>query len=277
MSDESRSKIEIRPWGACSMKAIGELFAYRELFLAFLVRDIKVRYKQTAVGIIWIVLQPLCFVSIFSFVISKVGSVPTGDVPYPVYALGAFVPWMIFSKGLADGSNSLINSGSLVTKVYFPRALLPISSVCGGIIDASVTILALLSLMLLSGILPPLSFVLVPLALAGAVIASLGVTMWLSALNALFRDIRYVIPFLTQIWMLVTPIFYPLAVVPDKWRIVYALNPIVFPVELFRSVAFGIPFQDVGLLSISAFVSLFMLISGFYFFKSIEAKVVDFV
>jgi hypothetical protein len=143
---------EIRAGSRWSLAAIRELIGYHELFTALLLRDIKVRYKQTAAGIVWIVLQPLCFVAIFSFIMNRVGSVPTGDVPYHVYALGAFVPWMIFSKGLADGSNSLVNASNLITKIYFPRTLLPIASVCGGIVDAGVVLLTLIIMMLVSGV-----------------------------------------------------------------------------------------------------------------------------
>jgi len=253
-----------------------ELWRWRELFVALIVRDVAVRYKQTAVGVAWVVMQPLAMVAIFTFLLGKIGNVPTDGLPYPLFAFAAMVPWQVFSKALIEGSMSLAAHRSLVTKVYFPRLLMPAAAVFGGIVDFAIILVILLAMMLWFGFVPGWQIVLVPPLLLLALLTSLGVALWLSALNVLYRDVQIMLPFLAQIWLFLTPVLYPASVVPERWRAVYAMNPMVTVTESFRwAVLGGTTAPQPLMLAISTATVVVVLLSGLAYFRHVERQMAD--
>jgi len=253
-----------------------EIWRWRELFVALMMRDMAVRYKQTAIGITWVVIQPLATVAIFSFLLGKVGNVPTGGLPYPLFAFAAMVPWQVFSRALTEGSMSLAGNRSLITKVYFPRMLLPGAAVFSGIVDFAITLVILFGMMMWYGFLPGWQIVLIPALLFLALLTSLGVALWLSALNVLYRDVQFVLPFLTQVWLFLTPVLYPTSVIPERWRMLYALNPMVSVTETFRwALLGGATAPDPLMLAVSAGIVLLVLVSGAAYFRHVEREMAD--
>jgi len=224
----------IRPsQGWVSLK-LDELWEYRELLYFLTWRDIKVRYKQTLLGAAWAIIQPLFTMVVFSLFFGRLAGIPSDGIPYPIFSFAALVPWSFFSTGLSNSSNSLVGSANLLKKVYFPRLAIPISTVLSGVIDFALAFVVLLGMMLFYGMTPTLNIVWLPLLLLLALITSLGVGLWLSALNVQFRDVRYTIPFITQAWMFITPIVYPSSLLPEPWRTLYGINPMAGVVEGFR-------------------------------------------
>jgi lipopolysaccharide transport system permease protein len=253
-----------------------ELWRWRELFVALMVRDIAVRYKQTAIGIAWVVVQPLATVAIFSFLLGKLGNVPTNGLPYPLFAFAAMVPWQVFSRALMEGSMSLARNRSLVTKVYFPRILMPASAVFGGAVDFAVTFAILLVMTLWFGFFPGWQIVLTPVLLLLALLTSLSVALWLSALNVLYRDVQFVLPFLTQIWLFLTPVLYPASVIPEQWRVLYAMNPMVTVTELFRwAMLGGATAPEPLMVVVSTVTVIAVLLSGVAFFRHVERQIAE--
>jgi lipopolysaccharide transport system permease protein len=253
-----------------------ELWRWRELFVALIVRDIAVRYKQTAIGIAWVVVQPLAMVAIFSFLLGKLGNVPTGGLPYPLFAFAAMVPWQVFSRALMEGSMSLASNRSLVTKVYFPRVLMPSAAVFGGAVDFAITFVILLVMMGWFGFFPSWQIVLTPVLLFLALLTSLGVALWLSAMNVLYRDVQFVLPFLAQIWLFLTPVLYPASVIPEPWRVLYAMNPMVTVTESFRwAVLGGATAPEPLMLVVSAVTVFAVLMSGAAYFRHVERQMAD--
>jgi lipopolysaccharide transport system permease protein len=253
-----------------------ELWRWRELFFALIVRDIAVRYKQTAIGVAWVVIQPLTMVAIFSFLLGKIGSVPTGGLPYPLFAFAAMVPWQVFSRALVEGSMSLAGNRSLVTKVYFPRILMPAAAVFGGVVDFGITLVILLAMMMWFGFVPSWQILLTPALLALALLTSLGVALWLSALNVLYRDVQLVLPFLAQIWLFLTPVLYPASVIPEKWRLLYAMNPMVTVTESFRWALLGGATAPEPLMALVSTATVFIvLLSGLAYFRHVEREMAD--
>lgn len=253
-----------------------ELWLWRELFVALIVRDVAVRYKQTAIGIAWVVVQPLATVAVFSFLLGKLGNVPTGGLPYPLFAFAAMVPWQVFSRSLVEGSMSLAGNRSLVTKVYFPRILMPAAAVFGGAVDFGITFVILLAMMMWFGFVPSWQILLTPALLALALLTSLGVALWLSALNVLYRDVQFVLPFLAQIWLFLTPVLYPASVIPEKWRLLYAMNPMVTVTESFRwAVLGGATAPEPPMLLVSTATVFIVLLSGMAYFRHVEREMAD--
>lgn len=253
-----------------------ELWRWRELFVALMVRDIAARYKQTAIGIAWVVVQPLATVAIFSFLLGKLGNVPTGGLPYPLFAFAAMVPWQVFSRALMQGSTSLVSDRSLLTKVYFPRILMPAAAVFGGAVDFAITFVILLVMMGWFGFFPSWQIVLTPALLFLALLTSLGVALWLSALNVLYRDVQFVLPFLTQIWLFLTPVLYPASVIPEPWRVLYGMNPMVTVTESFRwAVLGGVTAPEPLMLVVSTVTVIAALLSGVAFFRHVERQMAD--
>ncbi len=229
----------IRPSRGWVSLKLDELWEYRELLYFLVWRDIKVRYKQTVLGAAWAILQPFMTMVVFSLFFGKLGKIPSEGVPYPIFSFAALVPWTFFATGLGQGANSLVGSQNLIKKVYFPRLVIPIASVLSGVVDFALAFLVLLGMMLFYGIVPTLNVLWLPLLLLLALVTSLGVSLWLSALNVQFRDIRYTVPFLTQFWLFATPIAYPSSLLPEPWRTLYGLNPMVGVVEGFRWALLG--------------------------------------
>src|SRR2546428_774835 len=203
-----------------------DVWAYRELLYFLVWRDVKVRYKQTALGAAWAILQPVMTMVVFSVFFGRLAKVPSDGIPYPIFAYAALLPWQLFAYALSESANSLVGSQNLIKKVYFPRLVIPVASVLAGLVDFAISFVVLIGLMVYYGIRPTPAVALLPLFILLAVVSALSVGLWLSALNVQFRDVRYTIPFLTQFWMFVTPVVYPGSLVPEKWRSLFGLNPL---------------------------------------------------
>jgi lipopolysaccharide transport system permease protein len=238
-------------------------------------RDIKVRYKQTALGAAWAVIQPFFTMIIFSIFFGRLASMPSDGVPYPIFSYAALVPWTFFSYGLAQSANSLVGNANLIKKVYFPRLAIPLATVLSGGVDFAVAFVVLLGMMVYYGVVPTANVVFLPLLFLLAVVTSLGVGLWLSALNVQYRDVRYVVPFLTQFWLFATPIAYPSSLLEEKWQILYALNPMVGVVEGFRWALLGTDTAPGPLLAVSSLVAVLILVSGAFYFRHMETSFAD--
>jgi lipopolysaccharide transport system permease protein len=265
-------------WAALGLRAVWE---YREL-LGFLVwRDLKVRYKQTLLGIAWIVLQPLVSMVVFSALFGQLLNVPSGGVPYPIFAYTALLPWNYFARSLTRSSTSLVGSAHLITKVYFPRLIIPISGVLSGLVDFGIAFLVLGGLMAYYGIGPTWAIVLLPAFLLLALLTALGFGMWLSALNVRYRDVNYLVPYLVQVWMYVTPVIYGSTLIPERFRFLLGLNPMTGVVEGFRWALLGHHLADAQppgpLFVLSIGIALVVLVSGAVFFRSTERTFADVV
>lgn len=254
-----------------------ELYEYHELIYFLIWRDIKVRYKQTALGVIWVVLQPLLTMGVFTIFFGNLAKIPSDGVPYPIFSFAALVPWQLFANALSNSSNSLVNSRDLITKVYFPRLIIPFSSILGGLLDFGIALAVLLLMMLYYGIMPTSAVFLLPLFIILAIATALAVSLWLSALNVMYRDVRYTIPFMTQFWLFLTPIAYPSSLVPEKWRMLYGLNPMSGVVEGFRWALLGKSDQDWSLVIVSSIVVVVLLVGGLIYFRRMERNFADVV
>jgi lipopolysaccharide transport system permease protein len=262
--------------GWVSLK-LSELWEYRELLYFLIWRDIKVRYKQTALGAAWAIIQPFFTMVVFSLFFGRLAKVPSDGIPYPIFSFAALVPWTFFANGLGQSSNSLVGSANLITKVYFPRLTIPIASVLSGIVDFALAFVVLLGMMFYYGMMPTLNVLWLPLFVLLALIASLGVGLWLSALNVEYRDVRYVVPFITQFWMFVTPIAYPSSLLSEPWRTLYGLNPMVGVVEGFRWALLGTKTAPGPLIAVSSTAALVILVTGAFYFRRMEKTFADIV
>lgn len=263
--------------GFVSLK-IKELWEYRELLYFLIWRDIKVRYKQTALGVLWAVIQPLMTMVVFSIFFGKLGKMPSDGIPYPIFSFAALVPWTLFATGLTMGTTSLVGSSNLIKKVYFPRLIIPTASVLAGVVDFVIAFAVLLVMMLFYGIVPTVNIIWLPVFVLLTLITALGISLWLSALNVAYRDVKYVIPFLTQIWLFATPIAYSSSLLSEQWwRNVYAINPMVGVVEGFRWALLGTNTQPGGMALVSAVAAVLLLVSGAYYFRRMEKTFADVV
>jgi lipopolysaccharide transport system permease protein len=254
-----------------------ELWQYRELLYFYAQRDVKVRYKQTFLGVVWAVLQPVLTMLIFSLFLGRlVGGSPSG-VPYPVLTMCALLPWQLFSYALTQSSNSLVQDADVLRKVYFPRLVLPLASVLAGLLDFAIAFVALAFVMAWYGIVPGPGIVVLPALVLLVVCAALSIGFWLSALNVRYRDVRYAIPFLSQLWMFATPIAYPLAIVPEQWRPLYGLNPMVGVIEGFRWALLGEPAPPLLLIGVSTAATALLLAGGLFYFRRLESRFADMV
>ena len=252
-----------------------ELWEFRELLYFFAWRDIKVRYKQTVMGVLWAIIQPFLTMVIFSLFFGQFAKVPSDGLPYPIFSYTALVPWTFFANALAQASNSLVANANMIKKIYFPRLALPIATVLAGVIDFALSFVVLLGIMFYYGLTPTINILWLPLFLLLALVTSLGVSLWLSALNVQFRDVRYTIPFLTQVWLFMTPIAYPSSSIPESWRIVYGLNPMVGVVDGFRWALLGTDTLSGNVIIASALVALTLFISGAFYFRRMEQSFAD--
>ena len=267
----------IRPSKGWVALNLGELWAYRELLFFLVWRDIKVRYKQTALGATWAVLQPFMTMVVFSLFFGRLAKIPSDGLPYPIFSFAALVPWTFFATGLTQSSNSLVGSQNLITKVYFPRLAIPTATVLSGIVDFAIAFVVLIGMMLYFGIAPTAQILWLPPLLLLACITSLGVGLWLSALNVQFRDVRYTIPFLTQFWMFATPIAYPSSLLEEPWRTVYGLNPMVGVIEGFRWALLGTDTAPGPIILASSLAAMILLTSGAFYFRRMEKNFADLV
>jgi lipopolysaccharide transport system permease protein len=263
-----------RGWVALKLR---ELWEYRELVYFFIWRDIKVRYKQTALGATWAIIQPVFTMVVFSVFFGRLAKMPSDGVPYPIFSFAALVPWGFFSHALTSSSNSLVASAGLIKKVYFPRLALPVSNALSGAVDFAIAFVVLLGMMLYYGIVPTLNVVWLPLLLVLAMITSLGVGLWLSALNVQFRDVRYTVPFLTQFWLFATPIAYPSSLLSEPWRTLYGINPMAGVVEGFRWALLGTQTRPGPIIFASSLAALTILIGGAFYFRRMEKNFADIV
>jgi lipopolysaccharide transport system permease protein len=252
-----------------------ELWEFRELLYFFAWRDIKVRYKQTVMGVLWAIIQPFLTMVIFSLFFGRLASIPSDGLPYPVFSYAALVPWTFFANALAQASNSLVINANMIKKIYFPRLALPIASVFAGVIDFVLAFVVLLGIMLYYGLVPTLNIIWLPFFALLALVTSLGVSLWLAAMNVQFRDVHYTIPFLTQAWLFVTPIAYPSSLLPEPWRTLYGLNPMAGVVEGFRWALLGTDTAPGKMIIISALVALTLFVSGAFYFRRMEQSFAD--
>jgi homopolymeric O-antigen transport system permease protein len=256
---------------------VGEMWDYRELFYFFVWRDIKIRYKQTAIGAAWAVLQPFLTMLVFSLFFGRLAHIPSQGLPYPIFYYSALLPWMYFAGALQNATNAIVENQRLITKVYFPRLILPFSSVLSGLVDFGISFLMFVAMMIYYGIRPSAAMLWLPVFLLLAVLTALGVGLWLAALNALYRDVRYVLPFLVQFWMFASPVAYPSALVPEKWRWLYGLNPMAGVIEGFRWSLAGKGEPPSRLIFVSAAVVAAVLLSGIAYFQKMETIIADVV
>jgi lipopolysaccharide transport system permease protein len=254
-----------------------ELWEYRELLYFFVWRDIKVRYKQTVLGAAWALLQPLSTMLMFSLFFGKLVHIPSEGLPYPIFYYSALLPWTYFSGALGTGTNTIVNNQHVITKVYFPRLTLPLSAVLSGLVDFAISFGMLAALLLYYGIRPTAAIIFLPLFLLLAIATALAVSLWLSALMAIYRDVRYVVPFVVQFWMFASPVVYPSSLVPQKWHWLYSLNPMAAVIEGFRWSLTGhgnLPGFPTG---VSVTVVILILLTGMAYFKRMETTVADVV
>lgn len=262
--------------GWASLK-LGELWAYRELLYFLVWRDIKLRYKQTELGVAWAVVQPFLTMIIFSLFFGRLAKIPSDGIPYPIFAFTALVPWIFFANGLTQSSNSLVGNSNLITKVYFPRLMVPISAVLSGALDFALAFLVLIGMVFYYGIPITAAVFCLPLFLSLALITALGMGLWFSALNVKYRDVRFVVPFIVQIWMFATPVIYPSTLMPGRWRILYGLNPMVGVIEGFRWMLLGTQTQPTLTIAVSTAIAVASLVWGALYFKRVEKTFADVV
>lgn len=254
-----------------------DLWHYRELLYFLTWRDIKIRYKQTALGVAWVVLQPLITMLIFSVIFGRLAKLPSDGVPYPVFSYAALLPWGLFSGALQRAGTSLVSNANLITKVYFPRLVIPVSAVAAGLVDFVISFAVLLGLMLCYKIMPTWMIFTIPLFVLLAILTTLAVSLWLSALNVQYRDVQYMIPFLIQAWMYASPVAYSVGLIPSgPWRIIYGLNPLAGVIQGFRwALLGGNPPDELMVLSVA--IVILLLVSGLYYFRRMERTFADVV
>jgi len=251
-----------------------ELWRYRELLVFFATRDLKVRYKQTVLGAAWAILQPVLTMAAFSIIFGRLARIPSGHVPYPIFVFCALLPWQLFAYALVHSSNSLVENAQTIKKVYFPRLIIPLASVITGLVDFVIASLVLVVLMLWYGIVPGWAVLSVPLFTLLAVTAALAAGLWLSALNVRYRDVRYAIPFLAQFWLFMTPVAYPSSLVPERWQLLYGINPMAGVVEGFRWALLGeAPPGPLFLMSVAT--TAMLLTGGMFYFYRMERSFAD--
>ncbi len=267
----------IRPSRGWISLNLRDLWEYRELLYFLTWRDIKVRYKQTVLGAAWAIIQPFFTMVVFSVFFGKLAKMPSDDIPYPIFSYAALVPWTFFANGLSQSSSSLVASANLIKKVYFPRLVVPISAVISGVVDFVLAFVVLLGMMLFYGIVPTAAIVWLPLLLLLALVTSLGVGLWLTAMNVQFRDVRYAVPFLVQAWMFATPIAYPSSLLDEPWRTLYGINPMAGVVEGFRWALLGTETAPGPIVLVSALVAVGLLVSGAFYFRRMEKTFADVV
>lgn len=272
-----RPLIRIQPsHGWVSLK-LRELWEYRELLYFLTWRDIKVRYKQTFLGAAWAIIQPFFTMIVFSLFFGRLGKMPSDGIPYPIFSYAALVPWSFFAYGLAQSSNSLVSSANLIKKIYFPRLAIPIATVFSGVIDFILAFAVLLAMMLWYGIMPTINVLWLPFFVLLTFVTALGVGLWLAALNVKYRDVRYVVPFLTQFWLFATPIAYSSTLLSPPWRTLYGINPMVGVVEGFRWALLGTDTGPGPMIIVSSIAALLILVSGAFYFRRMEKGFADVV
>jgi lipopolysaccharide transport system permease protein len=273
----------LRPTHGLAALNLRDLWIYRELIYFLTWRDLKVRYKQTALGALWSVLQPVIQMVVFTLLFTRVAKVATDGIPYPIFSYTALLPWGLFSKALGDAGRSLVSNRNMITKVYFPRLVIPLASVLSGVVDFAIAFSVLIVMMGYYNWAPGQTYDIrltpavwtLPLFLLLALVTALGASLWLSAMNVIYRDVGHVLPFLSQIWFFITPIVYSANVVSEKWQVIYALNPMVGVVDGFRWALLGTEAPSAARLIVSCAVALVLLVSGMLYFRNMERTFAD--
>jgi lipopolysaccharide transport system permease protein len=271
------SVIRIEPSKGWVYLGLRELWTYRELVYFLIWRDVKVRYKQSVLGAAWAIIQPFFTMVVFSIFFGKLAKMPSDGIPYPLFSYAALVPWAFFANGLNSASNSLVSGSNLIKKVYFPRLAMPIAAVMGGAVDFVLAFLMLIAMMFYFGITPTINVLWLPFFLILAFMASLGTSLWFSAMYVQFRDVRHIVPFLTQIWMYATPIVYPSSLLPEPWRSLYGINPMAGVVEGFRWALLGVGQAPGPIIIVSSFAAFMLMFFGAYYFRRLEKTFADVV
>jgi lipopolysaccharide transport system permease protein len=254
-----------------------EFWEFRELLYFLIWRDIKVKYKQTILGAAWAILQPLITMVIFSIIFGRLAGVPSDGVDYPVFSFVALVPWTFFAGGVSLGANTLVSNPEMIRKIYFPRLTMPTSAVLSGLVDFSIAFVTLIFLLYFFGFSPTINIIWLPLFLIQAIMSALGTTYWLSALNVQFRDVRYIVPFLIQIWLFITPVAYSSSLISAPWQLVYAINPMAGVIEGFRWAILDTPSSSIQLMFISFLSASILLLSGILYFRRMEKSFADII
>jgi lipopolysaccharide transport system permease protein len=263
-----------RGWSALNLS---DLWAHREMLYFLIWSDLKLRYKQTSLGAFWAVLQPFLTMVVYSVFLGRLARVPSDGIPYPLFVYTALVPWTYFSNALSQSSLSLLRYERVITKVYFPRLIVPLSAVAAGLVDLGITFVLLVGIVIYYGLMPGLAIVMLPVFVLVATVTALAVSLWLSALNVQYRDVRYTVPFLVQVWMFVSPVIYPSSLVPERWHLLYGLNPMAGVVEGFRWSLLGQDNPSVPIMAASFSMTLIILIGGLYYFRRMERTFADVV
>lgn len=271
----TKPSLVIKPRKGWQVINFRELYDYRDLFYFLIVRDIKVRYKQTVLGGLWAIIQPLFMMIVFTLFFGRLAGVSSDGVPYPIFNYSAMVAWTYFSNAITSSSNSLIQESNLISKVYFPRLLAPLAPVVAFLLDFVVSFIILIAMMLYYGIHPTIMTLTLPLLVVLMMLTASGVGMFLAALNAQYRDIRYTITFLVQLWMFASPVVYSVSLIPEKYRLIYALNPMAGVIEGFRSALLGTVAFPTQMLLVSTLVSVVMFVVGIFYFKRTERYFAD--
>ncbi len=256
---------------------LGALWNQRELLLFFVVRDIKVRYKQTVIGAGWAIIQPLMTMVIFTIIFGNFAKIPSDGLPYPIFAYAALLPWTYFSQAVNRSSSSVVGAAGVITKVYFPRLIVPMSGVVAPLVDMALAFVILVGLMAWFWIAPTWGMFALPLFVLLAMATAMAAGLWLSAVNAIYRDVTNAVPFMVQFWMWASPVAYPASLIPEKWRMIYSLNPMVGVIEGFRWALLGHTTPDFAVMGISTAVVALLLVGGAFFFKRMETTFIDVV
>jgi lipopolysaccharide transport system permease protein len=268
--------IIIRPMSGWVPVNLRELWEYRELLYSFISRDIKVRYKQTALGAAWAVIQPLFMMIVFTLAFGRLAKIPSEGLPYPLFSYAALLPWTLFSEGITRSTNSMITNANIMTKVYFPRLIMPMSGILSPLVDFAIAFVILLGMMVYYGFTPTINVLFLPAFILLALATSLGVGLWLSALNVQYRDFQYTVPFLIQLWLFASPVVYPSTLLPEPYRTLFGLNPMAGVIEGFRWALLGTA-PPSYLIAISALMVAILLISGAFYFRRMEKTFADVV
>lgn len=272
---ETIPTVRLQPSSRWRFVDLRELWHYRELVYFLTWRDIKVRYKQTAIGVVWAVLQPIALMAVFTLFFGRLARLPSDGVPYPLFTFCALLPWQVFSRSVSDSANSLVTDQRLISRVYFPRIIVPTSSVVGSLMDFAISFLLFLGLMAWYGYTPTINIIFLPVFLVLMMMTALGVGYWLSALNIEYRDVVYALPFISQIWMFLSPVVYPSSLVPAKYRMLYGLNPMAGVIDGFRWAFLGAGSGPSPMLLASACISIALFVSGIFWFRSRERTFAD--
>ena len=273
---DKRQVTIIRPQSGWVPIDFKELWAYRELLSTFVMRDIKVRYKQTVLGAAWAIIQPLFMMVVFSLFFGRLAKIPSEGIPYPIFSYAALLPWTLFAEGVSRSTNSMVSNANIMTKVYFPRLIMPVSGVISPLIDFAIAFVVLLGMMLYFGFVPTINVIWLPAFILLALMTSLGVGLWLSALNVKYRDFQYTVPFLIQLWLFASPVVYPSSLLPQPYRLIYGLNPMAGVIEGFRWALLGTT-PPSSMIAVSVMIVLVILISGAFYFKRMEKTFADVV